>query len=60
MKSFPEVGRWLLGGVASAIAGAGTMGADALPFWLAAVVMIGYAAVLAVAGPRSIAARDIT
>lgn len=56
----PEVGRWLLGGVASAIAGAGTMGADALPLWLAGVVMVGYAAVLAFTGMRSIATRDIT
>lgn len=56
----PEVGRWLPGGAANAIAGTGAMGADALPFWLAAVVLAGYAGVLAVTGTRSIATRDIT
>ena len=56
----PEVGRWLPGGAASALAGTATAEGGLLPFWGAAAVLGGYALALAAAGGRRLARREIT
>jgi ABC-2 type transport system permease protein len=55
----PEVGRWLPGGAANALAGTATAEGGLLPFWGAAVVLAGYGLALAVAGTRRIERREI-
>jgi len=56
----PEVGRWLPGGAAGALAGTATAEGGLLPFWAAALVLLAYAAAAAVAGERALARRDLT
>jgi ABC-2 type transport system permease protein len=56
----PEVGRWLPGGAVNALAGTATEKGGLLPFWGAAVVLVGYGLALAVAGTRRIERREIT
>jgi hypothetical protein len=56
----PEVGRWLPGGAAGALAGTATAEGGLLPFWGAALVLLGYAAAAAAAGERALARRDLT
>ena len=56
----PEVGRWLPTGASSALAGTATAEGGLLPFWGAAVVLGGYAVVLAAAGMRRLQRTEIT
>jgi ABC-2 type transport system permease protein len=56
----PEVGRWLPTGASSALAGTATAEGGLLPFWGAAVVLVGYALALAAAGGRRLARTEIT
>jgi ABC-2 type transport system permease protein len=56
----PEVGRWLPTGASSALAGTATAEGGLLPFWGAAVVLAGYALVLAAAGTRRMQRTEIT
>jgi hypothetical protein len=56
----PEVGRWLPGGAASAMAGTATAEGGLLPFWGAPAVLTGYAGVLAVAGARRLGRQELT
>ncbi len=56
----PEVGRWLPSGAASALGGTWTSEGGLLPFWAAALVLIGYCAAAASAGTHLIARKDLT
>lgn len=56
----PEVGRWLPGGAASALAGTATAEGGLLPFWGAAAVLVGYALALVAASGRRLARKDVT
>jgi ABC-2 type transport system permease protein len=56
----PEVGRWLPTGASSALAGTATAEGGLLPFWGAAVVLAGYALVLAAGAARRLARTEIT
>ena len=56
----PEVGRWLPGGAASALAGTATEEGGLLPFWGAAVMLAGYGIAVAAAGTRRIERKEIT
>jgi hypothetical protein len=60
----PAVGRWLPGGAASAVLQAGVGGgggpAQLLPVWGGALVMLGYAVVLAWLAALTTLRRDIT
>jgi hypothetical protein len=55
----PEVGRWLPGGAVHALAGTATEKGGLLPFWGAAVVLVGYGLALAAAGTRRIEHKEI-
>lgn len=56
----PEVGRWLPGGAASALAGTATAEGGLLPFWGAALLLTGYGLTLAASGTRFVVRRAIT
>ena len=55
----PEVGRWLPGGAASALAGVETPSGGMLPMWAAAVVLAAYGLAFAAAGAATLARRDV-
>jgi len=55
----PEVGRWLPGGAASALAGVATANGGLLPMGAAAMLLTGYGLVFATAGAAAIVRRDI-
>jgi len=55
----PEVGRWLPGGAASALAGVETPNGGMLPMWAAAVVLAAYGLAFAAAGAAALARRDV-
>ena len=60
---WPEVGKWLPGGAASAVLQLGdvaTTRGDLLPVWGGALVLIGYAVVLSVVGAMVTLRRDLT
>ena len=54
-----EIGRWLPGASAAAMAGGVPQELQLLPMWAGAVVFAGYAFAFAIAGVRSIVQRDI-
>lgn len=56
----PRVGKWLPGGAANALVSAATPRGGLLPVWAAALVLLGYAVVLAVLGARFVVRRDVT
>jgi ABC-2 type transport system permease protein len=55
----PEVGRWLPGGAAAAVAGTAMGRGDLLGFWPAAAVLVGYAVALVAAGARRLMRTEI-
>lgn len=55
----PEVGRWLPGGAANALAGVETPNGGMLPMWAAAVVLAAYGLAFAAAGAAALARRDV-
>jgi ABC-2 type transport system permease protein len=55
----PEIGRWLPGGAANALAGTATAEGGLLPLWGAALVLAGYGLAFAAAGTRVVLRRDI-
>jgi hypothetical protein len=60
---WPEVGRWLPGGAASAVLQLGevaTTRGDLLPPWAGALLLVAYAAVLSVVAARVTLRRDLT
>lgn len=56
----PEIGRWLPGGAASALAGTATIEGGLLPIWGAAFLFAGYGLAFAAAGTRLVVRRAIT
>jgi hypothetical protein len=56
----PSVGRWLPAGANNAILQGSRRGADFLPVWGGALVLIGYAVVLALVAARTTLRRDVT
>lgn len=56
----PEIGRWLPGGAASALAGTATLEGGLLPIWGAAALLAGYGLAFAAAGTRFVERRDVT
>lgn len=56
----PRVGKWLPGGAANALVSAATPRGGLLPIWAAALVLLGYAVVLALLGARFVVRRDVT
>lgn len=56
----PEVGRWLPGGAAAALGGQSVPGSELLAPAVAALLLVAYAVVFAVAGTRFVVGRDIT
>ena len=60
---WPEVGRWLPGGAASAVLQLGevaTTRGDLLPVWGGALLLVAYAAVLSVVAATVTLRRDLT
>lgn len=56
----PEIGRWFPGGAASALSGTVTAEGGLLPFWGAALVLVGYGLAFTAAGTRLVERREIT
>jgi ABC-2 type transport system permease protein len=56
----PGVGRFFPGGAVSAMSSVAPPSGDALPVWIAGLLVAGYALVAAEAGSRLVARRDIT
>lgn len=54
------VGRFFPGGAASAMSSVAPPSGDVLPFWIAGLLFVGYALVIAEAGSRLVVRRDIT
>ncbi|MGH9278711.1 MAG: ABC transporter permease [Acidimicrobiales bacterium] len=56
----PEVGRWVPGGAATALAGGSSTGGDLLPPWAGGLLLAAYGIGLAALGARFVVRRDIT
>jgi hypothetical protein len=55
----PEIGKWLPGGAASALAGVATPNGELLPIGAAAVLLTLYGLAFAAAGASNLVRRDI-
>jgi ABC-2 type transport system permease protein len=55
----PQIGRWLPGGAASALAGTDVGTSDLLPAWAAALLFAAYGVAFAAAGSRFVLRRDV-
>jgi ABC-type transport system involved in multi-copper enzyme maturation permease subunit len=56
----PQVGKWLPGGAASALAREATPAGGLLPMWAGGALLLGYAIAFAVVGTRFVLERDVT
>jgi ABC-2 type transport system permease protein len=56
----PQVGKWLPGGAAAALARADNPAGGLLPPWAGGALLLGYAIALAAAGTRFVLARDVS
>jgi ABC-2 type transport system permease protein len=56
----PEIGSWTPGGAANAMLGTTAVRGELLPPWAGGLLFLGYGLVLAAAGARATARRDIT
>jgi ABC-2 type transport system permease protein len=56
----PDVGRWLPGGAAAALAQLATPEGELLPAWAGGLVFLAYGVVFAVLGTRFVVDRDVT
>jgi ABC-2 type transport system permease protein len=56
----PQVGKWLPGGAAAALARADNPAGGLLPMWAGGILLLGYAIAFAAAGTRFVLARDVT